>query len=99
MVKTAVLGSNEFVVGFQLAGIKDTIESGSNPFQDLNNLRNRKDIGIVIVEEKILENLDKHQRISIEDSVDPVFIPLSAKAEQESLKRLIKKSVGVDLWK
>lgn len=99
MVKTSVLGSNEFIVGFQLAGIKDTIEAGSNPLQDINNLRNRKDIGIVVVEEKMLEGLDKHQRMSIEDSVEPVFIPLSAKAEQESLKRLIKKSVGVDLWK
>ncbi len=99
MVKTAVLGSNEFIVGFQLAGIKDTIEAGSNPLKDIDNLRNRKDVGIVVVEEKILEGLDKHQRMGIEDSVDPVFIPLSSKAEQESLKRLIKRSVGVDLWK
>lgn len=99
MVKTAVLGSNEFVVGFQLAGIKDTIEVSDNPLQDINNLKNNKEIGIVVIDENIMEGLDKHQKIEVEDSVDPVFIPVSTKVEQDSLKRLIKKSIGVDLWK
>jgi len=99
MVKTAVLGSNEFIVGFQLAGIKETIEVSDNPLQDINNLKNNKEIGIVVIEETIMESLDKHQKIEVEDSVDPVFIPVSTKVEQDSLKRLIKKSIGVDLWK
>ena len=99
MVKTAVLGSNEFIVGFQLAGIKDTIEASGNPLNDINKLKERKELGVVVIEEKIMENLDKHDRIEVEDSVEPVFIPVSAKVEQDSLKRLIKKSIGVDLWK
>lgn len=99
MVKTAVLGSNEFVVGFQLAGIKDTIEASNSPIEDINNLKAKKEHGIVIIEQSILEGLDKHQRLQIEDSVNPVFIPISTTSEQDSLKRLIKKSVGVDLWK
>jgi len=99
MVKTAVLGSNEFVVGFQLAGIKQSIEVSDNPLEDINNLKKNKEIGIVVIDEKIMENLDKHDRIDVEDSVDPVFIPVSTKVEQDSLKRLIKKSIGVDLWK
>lgn len=99
MVKMSVLGSNEFVVGFQLAGIKDTIEVSDNPMNDINKLKTQKEAGVVVVEERILEGLDKHQRLEVEDSVDPVFIPVSTKVEQDSLKRLIKKSVGVDLWK
>ncbi|MCH8328931.1 MAG: hypothetical protein IIB81_00895 [Nanoarchaeota archaeon] len=99
MVKMSVLGSNEFVVGFQLAGIKDTIEVSNNPMNDINKLKTQKEAGVVVVEEKILEGLDKHQKLEVEDSVDPVFIPVSTKVEQDSLKRLIKKSVGVDLWK
>ena len=95
----SVLGSNEFVVGFQLAGIKDTIEVSNNPMNDINKLKTQKEAGVVVVEEKILEGLDKHQKLEVEDSVDPVFIPVSTKVEQDSLKRLIKKSVGVDLWK
>ncbi len=99
MVKTAVLGSNEFIVGFQLAGIKDTIEASGNPLNDINNLKRKKEHGVVVIEEKLMESLDKHDRIDVEDSVDPVFIPVSTKVEQDSLKRLIKKSIGVDLWK
>ena len=99
MVKTAVLGSNEFIVGFQLAGIKDTKEASNAPLDDIRKLKEKKEHGVVIIDEKLMENLDKHDREDIEDSVDPVFIPVSAKIEQDSLKRLIKKSIGVDLWK
>ena len=99
MVKIAVAGGSEFILGFQLAGIRDVIELGINPFNELKNFKDRKDIGIVVVDEKIMESLDPHQRLDIEASVDPVFIPVSTKVEQDSLRRLIKKSIGVDLWK
>ena len=99
MVKIAVVGSNEFVVGFQLAGIKDIIEINENYFNELKNIKNKKEIGVVVVDENIMENLEPYQRLEIEASVDPVFIPISTKVEQDSLKRLIKKSIGVDLWK
>ena len=98
MVNVAVLGGSEFIVGFQLAGIGETIEVSLEPVKDIMELKNRKDIGIVVVDEKIMESLDQHQKEEIEDSVEPVFIPLSTKVEQESLKRLIKKSIGVELW-
>ena len=99
MVKIAVAGGSEFIVGFQLAGIRDTIVLGSSPFAELKNLKNKKDLGIIIVDEKIMEGLEMHERFDIESSVEPVFIPVSTRIEQDSLKRLIKKSVGVDLWK
>ena len=99
MVKIAAAGSNEFIVGFQLAGIKDTIGLGASFYNELRNMKERKDIGIIVIEEKIMEALEPYQRAEIESSVEPVFIQVSAKSEQDSLKRLIKKSVGVDLWK
>lgn len=99
MVKIAVAGGNEFIVGFQLAGIRDTFELGNNPFKELKDLKSRKDVGIVVVDEKIIDNLEPHEKLDIEASVEPVFIPVSTKVEQDSLKRLIRKSIGVDLWK
>lgn len=99
MVKIASAGSNEFVVGFMLAGIRDSFELAKEPFNQLKELKSKKDFGIIIVEEKIMENFEQHQRLEIEDSVDPVFIQVSEKAEQDSLRSLIKRSVGVDLWK
>lgn len=99
MVKIAVVGGSEFIVGFQLAGIKDTIEVTGNYFNELKNMKNRKDIGIVVVDEKIMESIEPYQRLDIEAGVEPVFIPVSTRVEQDSLKRLIKKSIGIDLWK
>ena len=74
-------------------------EQCKNYLEKKTNLKNNKEIGIVVIDENIMEGLDKHQKIEVEDSVDPVFIPVSTKVEQDSLKRLIKKSIGVDLWK
>lgn len=99
MAKIVVAGTNEFVVGFQLAGIKEAIEIRSNSYQELRNLKSRKDLGVIIVDEKIMEALEQHERLDIDASVEPVFISVSTNVEQDSLKRLIKKSVGVDLWK
>ena len=48
MVKIAVVGGNEFIVGFQLAGIKDVFEVTGSYFNELKNLKNRKDIGIIL---------------------------------------------------
>ena len=99
MVKIAVAGPSEFVVGFQLAGIMDIVEVNGNHFNELKNLKSRKDLGIVVVDENVMERLEPYQRFDIETSVEPVFIPISTKVEQDSLRRLIKKSIGVDLWK
>ncbi|MBL7055425.1 V-type ATP synthase subunit F [Candidatus Woesearchaeota archaeon] len=98
MVNVAVLGSNEFVVGFQLAGIKNIVEATDDHFNDIKEIKNKEGVGIVVLEQKIMDSLDEVQRQEVEDSVEPVFIPVSIELEQESLKRLIKKSIGVDLW-
>ena len=95
----AAAGSSEFVVGFQLAGIRHIFEMNDDYFKKLKELKSSNDIGIVVVDEKIMDSLEIHQRNEIESSVEPVFITLSTKVEQDSLKKLIKKSIGVDLWK
>lgn len=99
MVKIAVAGGNEFIVGFQLAGIRDTIEMTEDYFNQLKSMKDKKEIGIVVVDERIMESLEQYQRLEIEASVEPVFIPVSTKTEQDSLKKLIKKSIGIDLWR
>lgn len=99
MSKVAVLGGSEFIVGFQLSGIRDTFKSTEDVLDDIEKIRKDQDISIVIIDEKILEPLEEHQRVGIEDSIQPVFIPLSTEATQEGLRRLIRKSIGIDLWK
>ena len=98
-MELGVIGNQEFLLGFQLTGIRNVFEIGKDPLKDINEIKKNKEIGVVVIEEKILEKMDTHDRHEIEDSIKPVFVPLSDVAEQESLRRLIKKSIGVDLWK
>ena len=99
MTKLAAIGTSEFVVGFQLAGIRKTIETEDDAINQIKNLTQDKEIGIVIIDQKTLDKVEEHDREDIEASIDPVFIPISTEVSQESLKKLIRKSIGVDLWK
>lgn len=93
----AVIGQNQFVSGFMLAGIKDVIITNENVMQAVKEIKTKKDINIVILDEQLLSGLDKHDRADIESSVTPVFVPLSTSSSQENLRYLIRKSIGVDI--
>lgn len=98
MTKMAVVGGSEFMLGFQLAGIKEAIEANkSNILAKLMEAKNKKELSIVVVDEELMEQIDKRDRMEIDASAKPVFIPLSVKATQDNLRQLIKKSIGVDL--
>ena len=101
MKKVACIGTESFTLGFQLSGIRKTvnIHDKKDILDNIHSLRRDREIGIVIVEEKILETIDSHDREEIEDLVEPVFIPLSAKSTSENIRKLIIKSIGVDLWR
>ncbi|MCF7861650.1 hypothetical protein K9M79_05370 [Candidatus Woesearchaeota archaeon] len=98
-MRIAVLGSSEFTLGFMLTGIKDIIEVSDNPINEINKIREDPNIGIVIVEHSVLDQIEELDKEEIEDSVSPVFISLSTNIEQDSLKRLIKKSIGIDVYR
>lgn len=98
MFKMAALGTDEFALGFRLAGIRKTIVAGNDPEKQINELMGSEELGIVIIDEPTLDRLNSYMRQEVMDSVKPVFIMLSDKAEDESLRRMIRKSIGVDLW-
>lgn len=95
----AVLGGNEFIVGFQLAGVKRIIgiEDSSDAMAKIKDIKADNEINIVIVDEAVLNKLDMHDRLDVEASVKPVYVPLSTSSSQDNLRYLIKKSIGVDI--
>jgi len=101
MKEIACLGSEAFTLGFQLTGIRRciTLAGTEELLEQAAKLREEKTAGIVIVEESALAQLDGLSRTEIEDSVDPVFIPLATETTGDNLRKLIIKSIGVDLWK
>ncbi len=101
MKEIACLGSEAFTLGFRLTGIRRciTLKDTADLLVQAAALRDEKTAGIVIVEESALAQLDGPDREDIEDSVDPVFIPLATETAGDNLRKLIIKSIGVDLWK
>ncbi|MDO8740494.1 MAG: V-type ATP synthase subunit F [Candidatus Woesearchaeota archaeon] len=99
MAQIAAIGTSEFIGGFQLAGIRKTVEIKKDPMSQIRDLMQDKEMSIVIIDERILNGLESNDKVFIEDCIRPVFVPLSTEAAQENLRRLIKKSIGVDLWK
>ena len=91
------MGKSEFLLGFQLAGIK-TIET-KNPVEDFTKLCNDETVGIIIVDEVTFQELPEYFREQIEGRVKPVTVVVSAQSvAQDTLRKKIMKSIGVDLW-
>jgi len=99
MPEIAVIGGSEFVLGFQLAGIKKVYEEDA-PERKVLELMKDEGIGIIITDEKTMGKLSEYTREAVELSVKPVTVVVSEEgSSQESLRKIIKKSIGIDLWK
>jgi len=92
----AVVGSEEFTLGFELAGVKQTFNPDDYQ-KEIQELTDRDDLGIVIVEDSDLEQLPARIRRNVEESVEPVVVALSEQAESERLQEKIKRAIGADI--
>lgn len=92
----AVIGSKQFTIGFELAGVQKTF-TDENYQEKIQQLIDREDIGIVVAEKTDLDELPERIRRDVNESVDPVVVPLSEKAEGSQLQDKIRKVIGVDL--
>lgn len=96
MNKIIALGTTEFTLGFRLAGIEVVpLHSAEEDFQ---RLFENPEIGIIITDETTMEQLSPFFRESVEGRVKPVTVVVSATASNETMRKKIKKAIGVDLW-
>src|SRR3989344_9543189 len=100
MAELAVIGDNEFVIGFELIGIKKVFEA-ENPGklkECFANAMSDKSIGLVVTNGNALEKLDTNFKRIVENSITPVVVVLSTDSgAQENLREMIKKAIGIDL--
>ena len=99
-MEIAVVGSPEFTLGFQLAGISTLFnpegeEETSKVFRDLLTM---KGVGIVVVDSAVLSALPERLRERISESVTPTVLGIGTE-EDPTLRETIRKAIGVDLWK
>jgi V/A-type H+-transporting ATPase subunit F len=93
----AVLGSEEFVLGFRLAGVKRVYAAPKDYEQKIIELIGDSSIGVLAVDSSDLENLTPLSRKKVLESIAPVVVPVG-KGEGD-LREKVKRAIGVDLYK
>ena len=96
----AVIGTPEFTLGFQLAGINrlhhpEDDEALTNTIRELLG---QKEVGIVVIDSADLTRLSDRLRSRIADSITPTILGIGTE-EDNTLRESIKSALGVDLWK
>jgi len=92
----AVIGRDEFTLGFRLAGIQKVF--GNEDYREtIQELLDREDIGIVVADQRDLDELPERIRRSVDESVDPVVVPLSEEVESARLNDKIRRVIGADI--
>jgi V/A-type H+/Na+-transporting ATPase subunit F len=98
MTDIAALGSEQFVLGFRLAGIRNIIQVGKGAMESeiVKAMRSDK-LGIVVVHAEEVSGLPGPVRARMLDSIHPVFIAIGGK--DDDLREKVKRAIGIDLYK
>ena len=99
-MELAVIGSQEFTLGFQLAGISNIYnpENDEQMSSQLKSLLNSKEVGIIVIDSSIMATLPERLRDQLSGSVTPTVLGIGTE-EDTTLRDTIRKAIGVDLWK
>jgi V/A-type H+-transporting ATPase subunit F len=100
-MEIAVVGNSEFILGFQLAGIRKTYaaESDEKIIESVTGILGDAEVGILVMKGSDMERLPPRLRTTLEESVRPTVIAIGGDEGGMSMREKIKRSVGVDLWK
>jgi V/A-type H+-transporting ATPase subunit F len=95
-----VVGSPEFTLGFQLAGISNLYnpEGEEETSKVFRSLLTTKGVGIVVVDSAVLSTLPERLRERLSESITPTVLGIGTE-EDTTLRETIRKAIGVDLWK
>lgn len=97
-MEIAVVGSEEFVLGFRLAGLKRVFVADENNYPDvIGEAMSDTNIGILAVDAEDLNNLPHNIRMKVLDSIQPVVVPVGG--DESDLREKVKRAIGVDLYK
>ena len=95
-----VLGNENFVLGFKLAGVKNTIISQQEELdKKIEVLVESQEANILIMEQNDFDFISNKSKKILDKSFLPIVITISEKKDKSDIRELIKKSLGVDLWK
>ncbi len=92
-MEIAVIGHNDFVIGFRLAGIRKIYDTTSDNIEEkIQSLLKDKTVGILVIHNEDLKKLSPHMQKVLDDSVEPTVIAIGGKGESTNLREKIKQS-------
>ncbi len=95
----AVIGNEEFVLGFRLAGLRRVFVAHPEDYQEkIIEAMEDPEVGILAVDGEDLKNLTPQMRAKVTDSISPVVVTVGG-AGMGDLREKIKRAIGVDLYK
>ena len=94
----AVIGSDEFVLGFRLAGLRRVFVATPENYQEVMlKAMEEPDIGVLAADGKDLDLLTPNVKTKVMDSIQPVVVPVGR--GETDLREKVKRAIGVDLYK
>jgi V/A-type H+-transporting ATPase subunit F len=97
-MEIAVVGSEDFVTGFRLAGIKKVYGVPPEKLQEtILKVVEEEDVGILALYTKDLEKLPTSLRTALMASVDPVVIPVGE--DEGDMRDKVRRAIGIDLYR
>ncbi len=98
MMEIAAVGSEDFVLGFRLAGIRNIHATAPENLEaTIREVMSNEKVGIVVVHADEIRSLSQGLRARMLDSIHPVFITIGG--EEDELREKVKRAIGVDLYK
>ncbi len=97
-MEIGVIGSDEFTLGFRLAGVRRVFVADKSNYQEkMQEAISDANIGILAVNAEDLQYLPANVKTKVMDSIQPVIVPVGG--DQSDLREKVKKVIGVDLYK
>jgi len=95
----AACGNADFVIGFQLAGIKRVfLAQKDEKFEEtLQEAMKDKTIGILVVRDEDMRLFPPHRRKQLLNSVHPVIISIGH-VDTGDVRDKIRQAIGIDLY-
>lgn len=101
MSEIGVVGSQQFTLGFRLAGIRRIWETGAGTEEDLERaialMRKDDAVSILVMQTGDLQKVSPRTRHDLVTSTKPTLVAVGLE-EDNTLREKIKQAVGVDLW-
>ncbi len=97
-----VIGSPDFVLGFNLAGVRRTfpVADGHEFAKVLDGILHKGDnLGILIVQGPDMDALPPLLRKKASESLEPVIVAMGEGAGQDDLREKVKRAIGIDIVK